>query len=378
MRRLLTLTGAVACSAMLSATSVAHASTYQVIYQSPADQTFTPYVGGVRKGLIYGTEPTGGANSAGVLFTLSPSGQYTPIYTFSGSDGAQPNARLVIDSKGTAYGTTEFGGDQGVGTVFAISAQGQLLLSDSLQAGTDGSYPLDGLAVGTDHAGYGTTSQGAIAPGNGTLFRVTAGGTLGVVYSFLSSPTDGHCPFTGVVIDKAGNIYGTTVGFGFGGQPLGAVWKMPPGGVPTTIYSFTNGTDGEFPQITPTLDADDNLWGVSQTNVSPSAGSVWEITATGFQVVHVFGGDADGDTPNGPLLLGSDGNMYGTTLGGGIAAGAAGYGTIFSITPQGVLTTVHAFAGGSDGALPTGSLAMDPAGRIYGGTRSGAVFMVTP
>jgi uncharacterized repeat protein (TIGR03803 family) len=312
------------------------------------------------------------------LFTLSGSGQLTPLYTFSGSNGATPNARLVIDNNGTVYGTTQDGGSDSAGTVFAISAQGRLLLSHSLQTGTEGSFPLDGLALAPGGYAYGTTSEGALAPGNGTLFRIGPGGALTVAYSFLSTPSDGHCPFTGVVIDQHGTMYGTTVGLGFGGQPDGSVWKMPRGQPLSTIYSFTNGTDGEYPTITPSLDAAGNLWGVSHTNVAPWAGSLWAITAAGFSVKYVFSGGSDGFDPNGPLLLDNAGNFFGTTSGGGIAFGSNGSGTLFTITPQGVLTTVHAFAGGADGAVPTGSLAMDANGLIYGGTQAGTIFRVTP
>ena len=124
---------------------------------------------------------------------------------------------------------------------------------------------------------------------------------------------------------------------------------------------------------------DGNVWGVSNTrNDATYAGAVWKIGANGFSLKHSFSGGADGYQPNGPLLLAADGDLYGTTLAGGNAEGPGGNGVVFRMTPKGEFKIVHRFEGLDDGSAPTGSLAVDESGRIYGGTQSGTVFQITP
>jgi len=354
----------------------AQASGYAVIYTAPSGQTFEPAVGAVSNGLIYGTDPAGGAAGDGTVFTMTTKGQnYTVLHTFTGADGIDPNPRLLVLA-GEVFGTTQWGGSTTLGTVYGMSAQGTLLWSNAF-AEAQGFRPLDGLAYAANGDLYGTTSAGAIAPGNGTLFRVHRNGNLAILYKFQSQ-SDGHCPFTGVVVDAAGNVFGTTVGLGAGGNPNGSVWEMPPGETPATLDAFANGSVAEWPQITPTLDAAGNLWGVNEANPAQGNGVIWELSGTSFSVPYSFTGGADGYAPDGPLLLGKDGNLYGTTSGGGNANGSNGLGTVFMITPQGQLSTVHTFTGGADGGVPTGSLAMDAAGHIYGGTQAGTIFKISP
>jgi uncharacterized repeat protein (TIGR03803 family) len=349
--------------------SPAEASGYKLVYTAPAGQTFHPAVGAVHDKLIYGTDPTAGAAGDGILFTIALAGaKYTLLHSFSGADGADPNARLVVVG-GNIYGTTQGGGSTGAGTVFGMSATGTILWSDPF-GGNLGAAPQDGLALSPDGHLYGTASMGALSPGNGTLFRVGFGGHLTVAYRFKSH-SDGHCPFTGVVINAAGDIFGTTVGLGYGGQPNGAVWEMVPGGVPVTQAEFTGGDDGEDPSITPTLDGSGHLWGVSR-NGGAVFGAIWILSGNSIVAKYDFPGDTGGIGPNGPLLLDKDGNLYGTT-----SAGGSGFGVLFRMTPQGEFSTVHTFAGGADG-VPTGSLAQDAAGNIYGGTEAGTIFRFTP
>jgi uncharacterized repeat protein (TIGR03803 family) len=367
------------------------AAAFAVVYTAPSTAPLSPAVGAVDNGVIYGIDPARGAAGGGVLFTIA-GGTYTPLFTFSGANGQTPNARLILDGTGGVIGTTRAGGSLGTGTVFRVSGTGQLLWSHSLQPATEGDVPLDGLAADALGNFYGTTSLGAIAPGNGVLFRVNKNGAFHVLYQFHSL-ADGHCPFTGVVVDQSDTIYGTTVGMGFGGQPLGSLWKRPYGGKPTTLYSFTDAstaggalTDGEYPQVTPSFDSAGNLWGVtSDHDGATSAGAIWELTPTGARVLYNFTGGGDGYLPNGPLLLGLDGNFYGTTRGGGSAAGLSGNGVVYRFNPVGTAAqvaasvgVVHVFTGATDGATPTGSLALDPSGRIYGGTATGTIYQITP
>ena len=366
---------ALATAAVLAAPGQASASSFTVLYTFASGQAVSPSISVARGLTLYGVDPAAGS---GNIFRINPSRTYTRLYTFGGgADGAQPNARLAMDGKGDIFGTTLSGGGAGQGTVFRLSAPTRTLTTlHSFQGSPDGAAPRDGLAMTKAGTLFGTASMGNIAPGNGEVFSITPAGAMSVVYQFLSSE-DGHCPFSGVALGPGGALYGTTVGFGFGGQPNGSVFALQqhPAAQVTTLHPFGNGADGEYPQITPTLDHAGNVYGVSNTQDGAAfAGSVWTIpSAGGFSVLHSFTGGADGYQPNGPLKLGPGGLLYGATAGGG-----SGYGVVFSISPSGQFAVLHAFTGGADGSGPTGQLAIDASGNIYGGTASGTIFEIMP
>ena len=203
--------------------------------------------------------------------------ELTTLYPFTGTgsgDGAYPNAGLIADPAGNLYGTTQVGG--------ADPSCNQ-------------------------------------APGCGTVFQLTASGTLTVLHSFIGS--DGEQPFAGLIADAEGNLHGTTWGGGANGR--GTVFQLDTSGTLTVLYSFTGGSDGG----------------------DPTAG----------------------------LIADAAGNLYGTTLEGGTTGSCNrpyGCGTVFQLTPSGTLTVLHSFTG-SDGASPEAGLLADAAGNLYGTTHSG-------
>ncbi len=307
------------------------------------------------------------------------------LYSFAGgtADGADPNGGLIIDGAGNLYGTTGRGGADGLGTVFEVSATGTERVLHSFVGGpTDGSNPAAGLVA--DGAGnlYGTTYGGG-ASGLGTVFEVSATGAERILHSFAGGAADGANPSARLVIDSAGNLYGTTYGGGASG--LGTVFEVSATGTESILYSFAGGpTDGASPDAGLLLDGD-ILYGTTSSGSFLTAqnggaactnnsgcGTVFGLGINGFPqyTVHAFvGGPTDGQDPVGGLLLGSDGNLYGTTYTGG--ANANGAGTVFQITPAGE-TVLYSFAGGTtDGAGPAGGLAMDSAGNLYGTTQAG-------
>jgi uncharacterized repeat protein (TIGR03803 family) len=190
------------------------------------------------------------------------------------------------------------------------------------------------------------------------------------------SGNDGHCPFSGVAVAADGTLYGTTVGVGYGGNPTGSVWKYSATGGLNTLYVFTDGNDGEWPDQAPVVDKQGNVYGTTHVQGGNNFdGAIWKIDATGtFSILHQMNGPTDGSVPNSPLLLGKHGELYGTTNTGG----PGGYGTIFSITKTGTFSVIHAFANGSDGAQPTGNLVLGARDIVYGGTEYGTVFAVKP
>lgn len=317
----------------------------------------------------YGTTLYGGVDGAGTLFAVTSTGKVATLHRFaSATDGAQPNDMLAVDPLGNLYGTTQAGGKFGGGTIYEFTTAHTLKVLHAFNAAAgDGSRPLQGLVRNAAGTLYGAAAGGAIAT-NGSVFEVNPKGVYGTRYEFLSG-ADGHCPFSSVAVDSRGNVYGTVVGNGFGGDPNGAVWKLSPANKLTPLYVFKDGKDGEYPDQAPILDAAGNIYGTMITkNQGEYAGAVWKIDTAGrFSIIHQFTGMADGFGPNGPLMLNTDGNLYGTTQSGGGTAAKPGYGTLFRITPAGQFTVIHTFTG-PDGSNPTGTLAHDGKGAIYGAT----------
>jgi uncharacterized repeat protein (TIGR03803 family) len=191
-------------------------------------------------GNLSGTTEFGGIHDTGTVFKLSASGKESILYSFgppSGSDGQNPVAGLIMDGAGNLYGTTEYGGTagnavcnsgfSGCGTVFKLSPSGTESVVHSFMSvsGTDGKYPQAGLIIDGSGNLYGTTPQGGIND-NGIVFEISASGTESVLYSFGPQPgSDGKSPQAGLLMDSAGNLYGTTnLGGSAGGD--GAVFKL--------------------------------------------------------------------------------------------------------------------------------------------------------
>jgi len=356
------LTAAIALLALVS--PAAAAQKFSILATRPGEQ---PFVGAIHAGVIYGTEAFGGASGAGAVFSLKK-GQFSVLYSFSGgTDGKDANRGLDLDTSGNLFGTTFNGGSTNHGTLFELSTSGVLTVLHNFGLGNDGYYPMQGLVRTGQGVFFGATQQGT--PNNdGNIFELAANGTYTVLHSFLSG-ADGHCPFSGVTRDQHGNIYGTTWGGGVGGDPTGSVWKINSKGVFSTLYVFQNATDGEWPTEAPVIDKTGNIYGTTHTqNGKGFAGAVWKIDAKGnFSVLHALNGASDGSMPNAPLVIGSDGNLYGTA-----SQGALGFGTLFQVTPAGAFTVEHSFSGGADGGAPTGSL-VTFGSQVYGGA-GGVIF----
>jgi uncharacterized repeat protein (TIGR03803 family) len=333
----------------------------------------------------YGTTLYGGAKGAGTLFSVTSAGRAVTLHRFAAAtEGSQPNDMLAVDPQGNVYGTTQAGGKFGGGTVYQFTTAHKLKVLHAFDADTgDGSGPLQGLVRGTNGALYGAAAGGAINT-NGSVFEIDPKGFYITRYRFKSGG-DGHCPFSSVAVDSNGNLFGTVVGNGFGGDPNGAVWKLSPANKLTPLYRFRDGTDGEYPDQSPIVDKAGNVYGtIIKKNGVVYAGAVWKIDTSGkFSIIHQFAGKADGFGPNGPLMINTDGNLYGTTQSGGGTAARPGYGTLFRITPAGRFTVIHTFTG-ADGSNPTGTLAHDAAGAIYGATTGdsggtgGTVYKIRP
>lgn len=329
-------------------------------------------------GNLYGTTLSGGAHGWGTVFKLTPSGVLSTLYSFCARpgcpDGSGPSAGLALGADGNFYGTATFGGAYGGGTVFKITPAGAFTTLHSFHYSVDGQEPLDALVQGSDGNFYGTTY--AFGPNNwGTVFKITPQGTLTTLYSFCvqANCADGSTPVGGLVEGSDGNFYGTTLLGGGGGscssgEGCGTVFKITPEGTLTTLYKFGSYPDGADPYAALIQGGDGNFYGTTAGGGAGGAGTVFEITPEGaLTTLHSFG-VSDGAGPIAGLVQATDGNFYGTTDGGG--SGNPGFGTVFSITPEGILTTLHQFHL-PDGSYPYGGLVQATSGTFSGATTYG-------
>lgn len=314
---------------------------------------------------------------------VSSSQTFTKLADFVATKGGNPAGALIQGSDGSFYGTTRLGGTYNYGEVFKITPQGVLTTLYSFNKAI-GAYPTAGLVQTADGSFYGTTTEGG-GWGSGTVFKI-AKGTLATIYNF--NYTDGQSPSGELVQGTDGNLYGTTATGG--ANNLGTVFKMTPTGVLTTLHSF-NMSDGAYLYAGLVQGADGAFYGTTERGGTHSAGTLFKVTSQGsFTTLYNFCSKdscTDGARPDGTLLLGADGNFYGMTYGGG----ANGGGTVFRITPQGTLTTLHAFCSQdswcTDGRLPYAGLMLGIDGNFYGTTlwggagpniTDGNVFRMTP
>jgi uncharacterized repeat protein (TIGR03803 family) len=295
-------------------------------------------------GDFYGTTSFGGANGGGTVFKITSTGKLTTLYNFCSqpncADGSLPQTALMQARNGDFYGTTAWGGtgenvgcsttkNAGCGTVFRLTPAGNLTTLYSFCAQpncADGAVPGAPLIQATNGDFYGTTEQGGahIQTPGGTIFKISPGGDLTILYDFCSQPncTDGAVPIAPLIQAANENLYGTTSG-NFGTTDPGTVFEITPSGRLTTLYNFANG------------------------------------------------GTNGGTDPEGALIQATNGDFYGTTVSGG----TSGLGTAFALTPGGILTTLYSFCSAdetcTDGAGPFAALLQATSGEFYGTTTSG-------
>jgi uncharacterized repeat protein (TIGR03803 family) len=394
-----------ACGAFLlwaTAAVALPAQTFNTIYSFDKTDGANPYAPLVQStnGKLYGTTYAGDYNGCGAVcgtvFEITTGGTLTTLYNFCSdiiqggcADGEYPMSGLVLSTNGKLYGTTYEGGysngetTEG-GTLFDITSAGALATTYSFCPSQenpcpDGNYPAGGLIQGANGKYYGTTVSGG-TNNDGTIFEVTAGGALTTLHSFAGGPTDGKFPYAGLVQATNGKLYGTTAAGGAYGD--GTVFEITTGGALTTLHSFSY-SDGDYPAAALVQAANGDLYGTTQYggtggangNCVAACGTVFQITTSGdLTTLYNFGSDCsggvcpDGIYPAGALILGTDGNLYGTTEGGGTFNG----GTVFKITTGGALTTLHSFSGtGTDGYFPRAALFQATNGTFYGTTDAG-------
>jgi uncharacterized repeat protein (TIGR03803 family) len=299
------------------------------------------------------------------------------------ADGQIAHAGLIADKSGNLYGTTLGGGAHDGGTVFKVTPGGKetVLYSFCQQPNcTDGQDPYTGVVMDSSGNLFGTTACGGNGCGYGVVYELAANGTETVLYAFAGGK-DGADP-NDLVMDASGNLYGTTnIGGGTGcnGEGCGTVFKISPKGKESVLYRFCaaqNCTDGAFPVAGLILDQSGNLYGTTAQGGSGSGiyGTVFELATDGTEtVLYSFcqqNGCADGGSPYSRLAMDASGNLYGTTANGGSSQS----GTVFRLAPGGAETVLYSFCqlgSCADGAVPTSGVVLDGAGNLYGTTQSG-------
>jgi uncharacterized repeat protein (TIGR03803 family) len=333
-------------------------------------------------GNFYGTTSGGGTSGLGTVFKVTPAGVETVLHSFAGgaADGASPLASLTQATDGNLYGTTGGGGPNGMGAVFRITPAGMETIVHFFEgAPSDGADPAAAVIQATDGNLYGTTVAGG-ATNNGTVFRLTIGGATTLLHSFVGGATDGIQPIASLIQANDGNFYGTTPN----GGPTngGTVFKISPGGTESVLHFFTFlNSDASIPYASLIQAGDGNFYGTSGSGGPSNSGTVFKITPAGVEsVVHSFaGGATDGQGPKSALLLAADGNFYGTTSQGG----PTDNGAVFKISIIGAETVIHFFTNGIDGSLPGVSLVQATDGNLYsttytgGQTKSGSLYRMS-
>lgn len=334
-------------------------------------------------GNLYGV----GSFGDGSIFKLDRAGNLSSIFTFDGANGAESFGGLILANGGRFYGTTRGGGTYGAGTVFSTTNSGTFtsLYSFCATSGCpDGDGPEGPLIQAWDGNLYGTAASGGLnvcvnSGSCGLIFKMTPAGAVTVFYLFCqeSNCTDGFAPFGGLVQGADGTLYGTT---NAGGLGFGTVFKITTAGQFTTLYTFCSQTDcpdGRNPLAGLTLGLDGNFYGSTALGgnnslCSNGCGTLFKITPQGALTTLYSFSSIDGNQPSGTLAQGSDGNFYGTTRFGGTSfLCQGGCGTVFQLTPQGTLTTLHSFHNNGDGDYPLGGVFQATDGKFYGMTFTG-------
>jgi uncharacterized repeat protein (TIGR03803 family) len=343
----------------------------------------------------------------------------------SNTDGYLSMATLFLDSAGNLYGTTLEGGDLnycgglGCGVVFRLSPSNrtwQFTVLHNFTNGADGGGPYSGVVVDAAGNVYGTTANGGsyfTCPqynGCGVAFMLspTASGTWKetVIHSFTGG-WDGSNPISGLLLDTAGDLYGTAFEGGMVASDCeygcGVVYRLSPTSsgnwMPTVLHTFTGKDDGSYPSAPLIWDAAGNLYGTTSrggntqciTFAPSGCGTVFELSPSSNgqwreEVLHKFAGGQGGAVPVAPVVFDSSGNLFGTTGWGGRGCFGEGCGTVFEMKPTATRwtgVTLITFLGGYDGLEPFAGVVPDSAGHLYGTaglgiTARGLVFEITP
>ncbi|MDQ4141976.1 MAG: Ig-like domain-containing protein, partial [Bacteroidota bacterium] len=326
---------------------------------------------------FYGVTTSAGANQLGTIFKITPTGTFTLLHTFETTTGGTPVGSLVKGKDGNFYGVTTAGGQNSVGTIYRITPNGDYKVLHNYGFDEIGDTPKRSLTLGKDGNLYGTTMNGGDWF-NGTIYKVTPGGTVSALYAF--SPTEDGARASGLMQATDGYLYGMNeIG---GPQGWGVIYRILPNG---KNYKKLVDLAGTFGGVAPrgglVQGPDGFFYGMTEWGGEYNYGTIFRLCSDGsYKILRSLDDVNDGGYPRGDLLLGKDGNFYGLTSHGGANRG----GTYFRITPKGDFTVLYSFQNDDTGYSPWGSLLDGNDGYYYGMTNaggellSGVIFRVTP
>jgi uncharacterized repeat protein (TIGR03803 family) len=322
-----------------SLTTAAFGQTFSVLYNfgSHAGDPLSPEFSGIiaegRDDNLYSTTPLGGSSSkcsCGTVFKITPTGKLTVLYSFDGPHGATAIGGLTLAKDGNFWGTTEAGGDFLTGTAFKITPHGKLTVLHNFSYEQAPQAP---PIQAKDGNFYGTAEYG----GNGLVgdvYKMTPSGKVTPLHQF-QQPKDAYEPIAPLVQAADGNFYGTT-SRGGSGAPYGEVFKVTSQGKLTAVHIFKR-TDGANLYAPVVQGSDGNFYGTTVFGGTNNNGVVFKVSPAGkFRVLHKFNG-SDGANPYAGLVQATDGSFYGVTSSGG----SNNSGTIYRVTSNGSFMALH-------------------------------------
>ena len=357
----------------------AAAKGFQVIHNftNGRDGGVPPYTLALdKKGHLVGTTNQGGADQAGIIFSMAQKGagwSLKPLYNFSGDDG-QPGWGVALN-KGSMYTIASYAEVMGgpCGSALQINQSPnhwQSILMHTFIEKDEG-CPTGDMVLDKAGNAYGVTQGGA--NGWGSLYELSPSNgswTETILYAFQGG-SDGGSPYSGMIFDKAGNLYGTATSGGEAGcaQGCGTVYELSPsqsGWTYKVIYTFTGGNDGGQPTAGLVFDKSGNLYGAAESFGANGGGTIFELTPSqSGWTFNLLASPAGKGGPVVALTSASPNMIYGTNL----FDGADSFGSVFRLTQSGGKWTYkdfHDFTGGSDGGYPGGGVTLDAMGNLYG------------
>jgi uncharacterized repeat protein (TIGR03803 family) len=315
-------------------------------------------------GLIAGVTQLGGTYDEGALFVIDAADRFHLLHSFSSAkgEGVLPNS-VMFSEDGGLLGTTGLGGINDAGTVFRVGPLGRLSTLYSFDYVT-GNQP-SGRFVCRDKSIYGSTGFGGDA-GAGNIYKLSYDGTVSSLYSVSNRLSDSAGLYFGVVSASDGTLYGASMGYDVG-DFNGTVYKFDMDGKYTILHTFAGGIDGSRPTSAPAVASDGTIYGATYGGGQYALGTIYRITPAGeYSVIYAFG-DGDGlVNPFGGVIVGKNGNLYGTATG-------EGDGAIFELNTKTLQSRVlHVFD--SSATYPQGGLVETTSGTFYGTTGGGGTY----
>lgn len=308
--------------------------------------------------VLVGLTSNGGIDGKGTAFSINTNGNNFSLIKGFTDWGTAPKGNLFKNDDGNFYGVTSEGGTNNYGTIFMLTPAGEITMLKQFSYYADGANPTGELVKGADGYLYGTTSSGG-TNSYGTIFKISVSGDFSVI-KHLSYTTDGAHPYGHLTLASDGNFYGIT--YNGGSTGAGTIFKLTPGGVYSVIHTLTLATEGANCYSSLTEGSDGNLYGTTYGGGQYSYGTVFKVTKGGTLTVIKQLNAADGTHPQSDIIEAKDGNFYGTCYNGGQFS----TGVIFKITKAGVYSVVKNFSPSADGGYPYGGLMLDTDGSLYG------------